>query len=64
MRVFSVPYLQVPTTHVMDLDENRNAFTQEVQYSPGSTTIRDLLRHGAMRFSGRAGAEHSSSMKR
>lgn len=64
MEVLRVTCTQAPTTQVMDVDENENVVTSEVQSSPAFTTVRDSFGHGAVRLLEGAGLVRIKSIKR
>lgn len=64
MEVLGVTRLQSWTTHVMDVDEDKNAAIREVEPSPRFTTVRDLSHQGAVKFSESARLAPNKSKKR
>lgn len=50
MEAIAVNRPQAATTEVIEVDKNRNDVTRELESSPGFTAVRDMFRHGTVRF--------------
>lgn len=64
MKVLGVTRPQAPTTQVMEVDENRNVVTLEVDPSSGFTTIHGSFCHRPVRFFEGEPSMRRTSMKR
>lgn len=63
MEVLKVTGVQARTNQVMEVGENGNVVTHEVESSPESTTVSDLFCHGVVRFFPGVGSLRSTFLK-
>lgn len=64
MEVLEVTLRQAPTTQVLEVDVNGNVIAQEVECSPGFTTVRDFFCHGEVCSFEERGSVHCTSMQK